>query len=180
MRGALSYRRSVGVRASQQLVQQFIHDSRTDLIKYDPNWQFIKVGGGDPYRNQDVVVNFNAIPVGCTFSFTFKSTGQPDEGVSIYAVFDPNVKCQVHHNGVLIAEYYEGNYFAILSPLVRYLDRGTYWKFASFYDAPSLTLQPVAGLNTLTYTLLPAPDYNGRAFYFDGIGYALRGGPTPY
>jgi len=179
MRGVLSYRRSVGVSTIKKLVQQFIHDSRTDCIKYEPGWQFIQVGSGDPYRNRDVVVNFSAVPVGCTFSFAFTSQGQPDEGVSVYAVFDPNVKCQVHLNGTLIAEYYEGNYYQAFSPLVHYIDRGTYWKYGDFYQAPSLTFRPLPGRNTLTYTLLPAADNNGRNFYFDGIGLNLRGGPLP-
>jgi hypothetical protein len=179
MGAAIAYRRSVGARISQKPVQQFVHDSRTDLLKYGPDWLFIQVGSGDPYRNRDVVVNFSAVPVGCTFSIAFTSKGQPDEGVSVYAVFDPNVKCQVHLNGTLIAEYYEGNYFQALSPLVQYIDRGTYWKYGDFYQAPSLTLHPLPGQNTLTYTLLPAADNNGRNFYFDGIGLNLRGGPLP-
>jgi hypothetical protein len=174
----LNYRRSTGSTALR-LVQQFLHDSRTDVIKYGPNWQPLKVGNGDPYRNQDVTVNFSAIPVGCTFSFTCTSKGKPDEFIHVYAVFDPNVKCQVHLNGTLIAEYYEGNSFTAFSPLVRYLDRGTYWKYADLFDAPSLRLQPVPGLNTLTYTLLPAADNNGRSFYFDGIGLNVRGAPKP-
>jgi hypothetical protein len=37
----------------------------------------------------------------------------------------------------------------------------------------------VPGLNTLTYTLLPAADNNGRSFYFDGIGLNVRGAPKP-
>jgi len=176
MGAVVNYRRSIGA-AEKPLTAQFLHDSRTDVFKYDGRQVLIRVGSGDPYRNADVTVNFAARNTGMEFSFSVTSGGKPDEFVSLHGVLSTNVQMQVYLNGALVAEYYTGESYSALSAAVQYIDRGTFYQHDGDFASPFLRVQPVRGLNTLRLVLLPAPNDDGRNFFWDGAGLNLRGGP---
>jgi len=179
MGAATTYRRSVG--AGTQLARQFVHDSRTDVIKYSAGWQPIKTGSGDPFRNADVSVNFSAAAAGQSleFSFGFTSGGRSDEFVSLHGVFDPNTLARIYLNNTLIAEYYLNSALAALDACVLYLDRGTFYQSNDFFSSPFLVLLPRPGVNMLRFVNLPSPASDNKSLFFDGIGLNLRGGSLP-
>lgn len=177
MGAVINYRRSIG--SASPLIQQFLHDSRTDVIKFDGKQVLIQVGSGDPFRNQDVTVNFAARLTGMQWSFAFTSGGKADEFVSLHGVLDPNVQAQVYLNGVLIAEYFLGGGRTTHSPAVLAMTGGDFYRRGDLFASPFLLVQPSKGVNTLLFKSLPAANDDNNNIYFDGIGLNVRGGPKP-
>jgi len=175
MGAAINYRRSIG--GASPLVQQFLHDERTDFIRYLTGFRFIPTGSGDPFRNRGVTTNFDSLPQGAAFTLSFTSGGQPDEWVQLHGVFDYDTHAQIELNGKLVAEYYRGGSYAIFDYRVSYQDRGNFYQHNGEYAEPFLRVQPAKGRNTLRLTILPTTSTNNSYLYFDGIGLNVRGGP---
>lgn len=164
--------------AELPLVQQFLHDERTDVITYGPGWRFIATGSGDPFRNNGVTVNFDSLAQGSAFTFSFTSGGQVDEWVQLQGVLDYSVQAKIYLNNQLIAEYYEDGTYRPYGA-IQYQDRGNFWQHNGDFAEPWLRFRPDSGLNVLQVVCLPTSGTSNRNIYFDGIGYNLRGVPKP-
>ena len=147
------------------LVQEFVHDSRTDLINYTGTWQLVPVSPGDPYRNADVT-----LPVGLStdayVELVFTSEGLADEFIAAYGFADSNSGFVCYLNGVTLPA-----------------SQGAFWQHGSLFDSPFFSVQPRKGINVVQIrrppNTTPGADASSARVYFDGFGMALRGGPLP-
>ena len=173
----LNYRRSIG--GISPLVQQFLHDERTEFIHYKTGCRFIQTGSGEPFRNQGITVNFDSLLLGAELSFSFTSGGKADEFVQLHGLLDYNTSVRIELNGKLVAEYYNDGSYAIFDYRVSYQDRGNFYQHNGNLAEPFIRLNPDKGLSTLRLVVLPATSTNNVAIYFDGIALNLRGVPKP-
>jgi hypothetical protein len=158
------------------LVQQFIHDSRQDVIKYSGAWGYYANLGGAPYRNADTVAVPSGSPTAVSIDFSFTSGGQRDEWLTAHAPIDASTECAVYLNAELIFERRgDGSGQRYGNAITGYGTGSRFFTGGDLYANPWFTLQPVYGLNRVRIVVRPG----SGGFYFDGFGLNVRGTPQP-
>jgi hypothetical protein len=143
------------------LVQQFIHDSRKDVIRYSGTWLYFTNLGGAPYRNADTTVVRKNTAV-ATIEFAFTAGGQADEWIRLYAPQSNETRSLIYLNDTKLLDKTGSG--------------GAFYEGGDLYANPWFVLKPVIGLNRLRIEVQPGANND---LYFDGIGLNVRGGPQP-
>jgi hypothetical protein len=162
------------------LVKQFVHDSRFDVIKYSAGqWNFNRVGPGDPFRNADVVT-VPDLTSDAYLDFRFSSGGQADEWVSVHMPQDSGAWFKIYFNNELVMLHEPGQVYSSYGTSVKQRYVTTPLINGYPYDYPSMILQPKSGVNHFQLVNVALPPGTGdKNIYFDGFGLNVRGGPLP-